>query len=87
MKTNRSRIALLAVVVLVATAWFATSRLAAQESFPTKSVTIWDLKPKFCKSDAAITARPSQSSLPFSMVSVTAKGCRTIIFRASWPPK
>lgn len=41
MKTNRSRIALLAVVVLVATAWFATSRLAAQESFPTKSVTIW----------------------------------------------
>ena len=36
MKTNHSRIALLAIVALVA-----TSRLAAQESFPTKPVTIW----------------------------------------------
>jgi tripartite-type tricarboxylate transporter receptor subunit TctC len=41
MKTSRSRIALLAIVALVATAWVATSRLAAQESFPTKPITIW----------------------------------------------
>lgn len=41
MKTSRSRIAVLAVVVLIATAWVATSRLGAQESFPTKPVTIW----------------------------------------------
>lgn len=41
MKTNRSRIALVAVVILASTAWVATSRLAAQESFPMKAVTIW----------------------------------------------
>lgn len=41
MKTHRSRIAVLAVVVLVASAWLVASPLAAQESFPTKPVTIW----------------------------------------------
>lgn len=41
MKTSRSRIAVGAVVVLVATVALLPARAAAQEPFPTKPVTIW----------------------------------------------
>jgi tripartite-type tricarboxylate transporter receptor subunit TctC len=51
MKTSRSRIALLAIVALVA-----TSRLAAQESFPTKPVTIWVGFPPGGSTDISVRA-------------------------------